>query len=48
MDIKKYGDLRTGVEFRNTEYFCALELALDLIGGKWKIMMIYHLRNGAL
>ena len=48
IDGKKYADLKKGVKFRVTEYFCALELALELIGGKWKIMMIYHLRNGRL
>ena len=47
-DGKKYADLKTGVKYGGTEYFCALELALELIGGKWKIMMIYHLRNGRL
>lgn len=45
---KKYGDLKTGVSFRGKSYYCALELALDLIGGRWKIMMLYQLRHGAL
>lgn len=48
MREKLYGDLRTGVCFRGTEYYCALELALELIGGRWKMMMLYQLRNGAL
>lgn len=30
------------------EYVCSLELAMDIIGGKWKTMMIYHLKDGAL
>lgn len=48
MSIGKYGDLKTGVSFRDKTYFCSLELALELIGGRWKIMMLYHLRNGEL
>lgn len=48
MKEKKYGDFKTGVNFGGKEYYCALELALELIGGKWKIMMLYQLRNGAL
>ena len=34
--------------FHGKEYFCTLDLALDKIGGKWKIIMIYMLQNGAL
>lgn len=37
-----------GFKFKNKDYFCSLELAMDLIGGKWKTMMIYHLREGSL
>lgn len=48
MNEGKYGDLKTGVNFGGKKYFCALELALELIGSRWKIMMLYHLRNGAL
>lgn len=29
--------------FHGKEYFCTLDLALDKIGGKWKIIMIYPL-----
>lgn len=48
MPQRRYGDLKTGVCFRAKSYYCALELALELIGGRWKIMMLYQLRNGAL
>lgn len=41
-------DLKTGVRFGGKTYFCALELALELIGGRWKTMLLYQLRNGAL
>ena len=33
---------------RDTAYSfgCPLEVALDVIGGKWKAPILYHLRNG--
>ncbi|MGL4412194.1 MAG: winged helix-turn-helix transcriptional regulator [Bacteroidales bacterium] len=34
--------------YENVEYYCSLELAMELIGGKWKTMMIYHLKDGAM
>lgn len=34
--------------FQERKYFCSLELTLDVIGGKWKTMMIYRLKDGAL
>jgi DNA-binding HxlR family transcriptional regulator len=34
--------------FHGHEYYCSLELAMEVIGGKWKTMMIYHLRDGAM
>lgn len=43
-----HGELKTGVQFGGKTYYCSLELALALIGGRWKIMMLYQLRNGAL
>jgi len=29
-------------------YRCPLELSIDLIGGKWKCVILWHLRKGAL
>lgn len=29
------------------EYECGLEAALDVIGGKWKVLIMYPLKNGA-
>lgn len=34
--------------YGDKEYYCSLELAMDLIGGKWKTMMIFHLKDGAM
>lgn len=34
--------------FKGKDYYCSLELAMELIGGKWKSMMIYHLKDGAM
>ncbi len=36
------------VRFRNTEYHCHMELALDLIGGKWKSLILWHLGESTL
>lgn len=30
---------------KNKTFFCNTELALDIIGGKWKPLIIYHLDN---
>lgn len=48
MQKHPYTDLKTDVQFGGKTYYCALELALELIGGRWKIMMLYQLRNGAM
>ena len=34
--------------YKGKKYLCSLELAMDVIGGKWKSLLIFHLRNGAL
>lgn len=33
--------------FNKKGYNCSLEVAMEVIGGKWKTMMIYHLMDGA-
>ncbi len=34
--------------FKENSYHCSLALAMELIGGKWKSMVIYHLKDGAM
>ncbi|MGL4851293.1 MAG: winged helix-turn-helix transcriptional regulator [Phocaeicola sp.] len=34
--------------YKEKEYYCSLELAMELIGGKWKTMMLFHLKDGAM
>lgn len=34
--------------FRGKEYKCSLNLAMDIIGGKWKILILWHLSKGTL
>lgn len=30
------------------EYGCGMEAVVDLIGGKWKLLILHHLRGGTL
>lgn len=32
----------------NVDYQCSMELTLDLIGGKWKALILWHLRTETL
>ncbi|SHF88242.1 transcriptional regulator, HxlR family [Bacteroides luti] len=34
--------------FKGKDYFCSLELVMDMIGGKWKPIVLYHLRDGMM
>ena len=36
------------IKFRNTEYQCSMEVTLDLIGGKWKSLILWHLGEDTL
>ena len=31
------------IEFKNKNYTCTFEITMDLIGGKWKPIIIWHL-----
>ena len=34
--------------YNQKEYYCSLKLTMDIIGGKWKRMMLFHLKDGAM
>jgi DNA-binding HxlR family transcriptional regulator len=33
------------INIKNKEYSCPVELSMDLIAGKWKLLIMYHLRK---
>ncbi len=33
--------------YKEKEYNCPLELAMDIVGGKWKSLIVFYLRKGA-
>ena len=35
------------VQFREKTYPCTVSLSMDLIGGKWKAVILYHLQKDA-
>ncbi|ARC85921.1 hxlR-like helix-turn-helix family protein [Clostridium argentinense CDC 2741] len=36
------------VKIKNKEYQCSMELTIDLIGGKWKSLILWHLSKETL
>lgn len=36
------------IEHNNKKYNCPLEMAVDLIGGKWKVVILWHLSEKTL
>jgi DNA-binding HxlR family transcriptional regulator len=39
---------RGDILVKKVEYECPLALAIEIIGGKWKALVMYHLRKGSL
>jgi DNA-binding HxlR family transcriptional regulator len=37
------GSSCNNLEFKNKSYTCTFEITIDLIGGKWKPLIIWHL-----
>jgi DNA-binding HxlR family transcriptional regulator len=35
------------VKLKGKTYPCTVSLTMDLVGGKWKAVILYHLKNGA-
>lgn len=36
------------ITYKNIQYQCSMELTLDLIGGKWKSLILWHLGDTTL
>lgn len=36
------------IKYKNAEYQCSMELTLDLIGGKWKSLILWYLGENTL
>ena len=35
------------IEWNGREYRCPVEVAMDVLSGKWKCLMLWHLHDGA-
>jgi len=33
------------IKFKDKLYPCTVSIAMDLVGGKWKVVILYHLKN---
>jgi len=43
--VSVMGGVYKVIEFRNKEYRCSMEITIELIGGKWKVLILWHLGN---
>ncbi|MBP2636958.1 MAG: transcriptional regulator, HxlR family [Firmicutes bacterium] len=47
-EYDKLGVITMKITFNHIEYQCSMELTLDLIGGKWKALILWHLGENTL
>lgn len=43
-----YQEPEEDLNYANKHYICSLDLAMDIIGSKWKPKAIYHLKDGVM
>lgn len=36
------------IAYNNKTFKCPMEMTMDLIGGKWKVLILWHLSSGVL
>lgn len=36
------------IKFKNKQFKCSLDVSVDLIGGKWKVLILWRLKNGIM
>jgi len=36
------------IKFKNKEFKCSLDVSVDLIGGKWKVLILWRLKDGIM
>jgi DNA-binding HxlR family transcriptional regulator len=45
IDMKLVECIGEYVKFNGNSYPCTVSLTMDLVGGKWKAVILYHLKN---
>ncbi len=40
--------MANNIEIFGKKYPCTVSLAMDLVGGKWKTVILFHLKNGEM
>lgn len=43
--MDRLGDMAKNIELNGKIYHCTASLAMDLIGGKWKVVILYYLKD---